>query len=64
MRDNERESFYDDIAHEIQNTKKKESHLWDSKPWSLRYTTKVCDRLTIYDQLHVHCIKDVRIRLL
>ena len=51
MRDSEREAFYDDIAHVIQNTKK--SHLWDSNPRSLRYTTKACGRLTIYDQLRI-----------
>jgi len=44
MRDSEREPFYDDIAHVIQNTKK-EFHLCDSNPRSLRYTYKACGRV-------------------
>jgi len=49
MRDSERELIYDDITRVIQNTKK-ESHLWDSNQRFLRYTTKACGRLAIYDQ--------------
>jgi len=47
MRDSEREPFYDDIAHVIQNTKK-ETHVWDLNPRSLRYTTKACGRVLPY----------------
>jgi len=49
MRDrpSEREPFYNDIAHVIQNTKK-EFHLWDSNPRSLRYTRKACGRVLPY----------------
>jgi len=47
MRDSEREPFYDDIAHVIQNTKK-EPNLLDSNPRSLRYTTKTYGRVLPY----------------
>jgi len=47
MRDSEREPFYDDIAHVIQNTEK-ESHLWDSNQRSFRYTTEACGRVIPY----------------
>jgi len=45
MRDSEREPFYDDIAHVIQNTKK--SYVWDSNPRSLGYTTKARRRVLL-----------------
>jgi len=53
MRDSKREFFYDDIAHVIQNTKKKILPVV-FEPEILvvavvvRYTTKACGRLAVY----------------